>query len=378
MKFVHLSDLHIGKRVNEFNMAEDQKYILKEILKIINEEHCQVVFISGDVYDKTIPSGEAVGIFDDFLTELSKTGIKVFIISGNHDSAERLEFGSRIVKDRDIYIASVFKGAPEKVTLKEKDETVNIFMLPFVKPSTVRPFFEDKTIENYNDCVKLALEKAEIKEDEINILLAHQFVTGALKSDSEEVSVGGIDNVNADVFEGFDYVALGHIHRPQNISTETLRYCGTPLKYSFSEASHKKSVTIVETGKKGEISIKTRELKPLRDMKIIEGSYMDVTDREFYKGLNLDDYYKIILTDEKDIPDAINKLRAIYKNIMSLEYKNTRTMNNNGVDAVQLVEDRSPFEMFEELYKLQNNISMDEEEKSFIKDIMEEVWEEEP
>lgn len=377
MKFVHLSDLHIGKKVNEFNMAEDQKYILKEILKIINEEHCQGVVISGDVYDKTIPSGEAVGIFDDFLTELSNTGVKVFIISGNHDSAERLEFGSRIVKDRDIYIASVFKGAPEKVTLKEKDETVNIFMLPFVKPSTVRPFFENKTIETYNDCVKLALEKAETKEDEINILLAHQFVTGALKSDSEEVSVGGIDNVNADVFEGFDYVALGHIHRPQNISTETLRYCGTPLKYSFSEASHKKSVTIVETGKKGEISIKTRELKPLRDMKIIEGSYMDVADREFYKGLNLDDYYKIILTDEKDIPDAINKLRAVYKNIMSLEYKNTRTMNNNGVDAVQPAEDKSPFEMFEELYKLQNNISMDKEEKSFIKNIMEEVWEEE-
>lgn len=377
MKFIHLSDLHIGKRVNEFSMAEDQRYILNEILKIIKEENCRGVFISGDVYDKTVPSGEAVGIFDDFLTELSKTEAAVFIISGNHDSAERLEFCSRIVRDKSIYIASVFKGAPEKVTLKENGETVSIFMLPFIKPAAVRPFFEDETIETYNDCVRLALEKAEIKEDEVNILLAHQFVTGAVQSESEEISVGGIDNVGAEVFERFDYVALGHIHRPQNISAEKIRYCGTPLKYSFSEANHEKSVTIAETGKKGEISIRTRELKPLRDMKIIEGSYMDVTGREFYKGLNLGDYYKIILTDEKDIPDAISKLRAVYKNIMCIEYKNTRTMNSAAVEAVRQAENKSPFEMFEELYKLQNNSAMDEEEKSFIKNIMEEVWEEE-
>lgn len=377
MKFIHLSDLHIGKRVNEFNMSEDQKYILNEILKIIREENCQGVFISGDVYDKTIPSGEAVGIFDDFLTELSKIGVKVFIISGNHDSAERLEFGSRIVRDKDIYIASVFKGAPEKVTLTDNGEKVNIFMLPFVKPSTVRPFFENEAIDNYNDGVRLALERAEIDEKETNILLAHQFVTGALQSESEEISVGGLDNVNGDVFERFDYVALGHIHRPQNISTEKLRYCGTPLKYSFSEANHKKSVTIVETEKEGKISINTRELKPLHDMRIIEGSYMEVTSKEFYKGFDLDDYYKIILTDEKDIPDAIGKLRAVYKNIMRLEYKNTRTMSDSYVDAVGAVEEKSPLEMFEELYKLQNNGDMDDEEKGFMKNIMEEVWEDE-
>lgn len=379
MKFIHISDLHIGKKVNEFNITEDQKHILKKIINIIKEEKCSGVFISGDVYDKTIPSGEAVMIFDDFLTELSLLGVKVFIISGNHDSAERLEFCSRIVRDRDIYIASVFKGYPEKVTLKENDETVNIFMLPFVKPATVRPFFQNETIETYNEAVKLALSSAEINKSETNILLAHQFVTGAVQSDSEEISVGGIDNVNADVFEQFDYVALGHIHRPQNILSGKLRYCGTPLKYSFSEADHKKSVTVVETEKSGKITISTRELKPLHDMKIIEGSYMEVIGRDFYKELDLDDYYKIILTDEKDIPDVIGKLRTVYKNIMRLEYKGTAVNSDYfSNDVSDKVENKSPLELFEQLYKLQNNRDMDTVEKSFLKNIMEEVWEENP
>lgn len=377
MKFIHISDLHIGKKVNEFNMSEDQKYILNEILEIIRQEHCAGVFISGDVYDKTIPSGEAVRIFDNFLTELAETKAKIFIISGNHDSPERLEFGSRIIRERNIYIASVFKGAPQKVILEDNGEKVNVFMLPFIKPSSARPFFENEEMETYSAAVRLALNAAEVNEDEINILLSHQFVTGALQSESEEISVGGLDSVNAEVFEKFDYVALGHIHRPQNISRETLRYCGTPLKYSFSEANHQKSVTIIETSAKTGISIRTRELKPLRDMKIIEGTYMDVTAKEFYKNLNLDDYYKIILTDEKDIPDAIGKLRTIYKNIMRLEYKNSRTMSDSAVDVLEESEKKSPLEMFQELYRLQNNADMDEEEKNFMKDIMEEVWEEE-
>lgn len=377
MKFVHLSDLHIGKKVNEFSMAEDQIYILKEIAKIIEEEKSNGVFISGDVYDKTVPSGEAVRIFDDFLTRLSKMCVKVFIISGNHDSAERLEFGSRIVRNSNVYIASIFKGSPEKITLEEKGERVNIFMLPFVKPSVVRPFFPDKTINSYDECVKLALEKAEINHEEINILLSHQFVTGALQSDSEELSVGGLDNVAAKAFDGFDYVALGHIHRPQHISRKTLRYCGTPLKYSFSEAYHNKSVTVLVTDENGNIEIKTRELKPLHDMRIIEGSYMEVTDKEFYKELDCDDYYKIILTDESDIPDAVGKLRTIYKNIMRLEYKNRRTMAESSVDAETSIKEKSPLELFEELFSIQNNCSMDKEQKEYMKRIMEEIWEEE-
>lgn len=377
MKFVHLSDLHIGKKVNEFSMAEDQIYILKEIAKIIEEEKCSGVFISGDVYDKTVPSGEAVRIFDDFLTRLSKMCVKVFIISGNHDSAERLEFGSRIIRNSNVYIASIFKGSPEKITLEEKGERVNIFMLPFVKPSVVRPFFPDKTINSYDECVKLALEKAEINYEEINILLSHQFVTGALQSDSEELSVGGLDNVNAKVFDGFDYVALGHIHRPQHIYRKTLRYCGTPLKYSFSEAYHNKSVTVLVTDKNGNIEINTRELKPLRDMRIIEGSYMEVTDKEFYKEFDCDDYYKIILTDESDIPDAIGKLRTIYRNIMRLEYKNRRTMAESAVDAETSIKEKSPLELFEELFSIQNNCSMDKEQREYMKRIMEEIWEEE-
>lgn len=375
MRFIHLSDLHIGKRVNEFNMSEDQKYILEEILNIIREENCQGVFISGDVYDKTVPSGEAVKIFDDFLTKLSKEGVKVFIISGNHDSPERLEFASRIMRENNIYIASIFKGAPEKVELRENGETVNIFMLPFIKPATARPFFQDCQIDTYNDCVNLALKAVDLNKSEVNILLAHQFVTGALQSESEEISVGGVDNVNAEVFEGFDYVALGHIHRPQNISSERLRYCGTPLKYSFSEASHNKSVTVIETGEKGIITIKTRELKPLHDMKIIEGKYMEVTSRGFYSELDLEDYYKIVLTDERDIPDAVGKLRAVYKNIMRLEYKNKRTMNNESVNISQTEREKTPAELFQELYRLQNNADMDKEEKDFIYKIMEEIWE---
>lgn len=376
MRFVHLSDLHIGKRVNEFSMAEDQKYILDKIVRIVEEEKCSGVFISGDVYDKTVPSGEAVAIFDDFLTELSKLNTRVFIISGNHDSPERLEFGSRIVRNSRVYIASLFKGSPEKIQLEENGEKVNIFMLPFIKPSVVRRFFPEETVDTYNECVKLALENAQIDEGEINILLSHQFVTGALQSDSEEISVGGLDNINADVFDKFDYVALGHIHRPQHILRETLRYCGTPLKYSFSEAGHSKSVTVAEVKQKGEVVISTRELKPLHDMRIIQGTYMEVTGREFYKELNREDYYKIILTDENDIPDAIGKLRTIYKNIMRLEYKNTRTMAQSAVDIEDCGEDKSPLELFGELYNIQNNSPMDAGQREYMRKIMEEIWEE--
>lgn len=376
MRFVHLSDLHIGKRVNEFSMAEDQKYILDKIVRIVEEEKCSGVFISGDVYDKTVPSGEAVAIFDDFLTELSKLNTRVFIISGNHDSPERLEFGSRIVRNSRVYIASLFKGSPEKIQLEENGEKVNIFMLPFIKPSVVRRFFPEETVDTYNECVKLALENAQIDEGEINILLSHQFVTGALQSDSEEISVGGLDNINADVFDKFDYVALGHIHRPQHILRETLRYCGTPLKYSFSEAGHSKSVTVAEVKQKGEVVISTRELKPLHDMRIIQGTYMEVTGREFYKELNREDYYKIILTDENDIPDAIGKLRTIYKNIMRLEYKNTRTMTQSAVDIEDSGEEKSPLELFGELYNIQNNSPMDAGQREYMRKIMEEIWEE--
>ena len=246
MKLIHLSDLHLGKRVNEFSMLEDQAYILEQILTIIDAEQPQAVLVAGDIYDKAVPSAEAVQLFDDFLCRLSWRRLQVFVISGNHDSAERIAFGGRLMDGSGIHLSPVYDGTVEPISLTDEWGAVDVYLLPFVKPAHVRRFFPEASIESYTDAMAVAISAMEIKEDRRNILLTHQFVTGALRSDSEQISVGGADNVDAAVFASFDYVALGHIHRPQSIGREAVRYCGTPLKYSFSEAGHRKSVTVVE------------------------------------------------------------------------------------------------------------------------------------
>lgn len=375
MKFIHLSDLHIGKRVNEFSMLEDQEYILKEIISIIDQEKPDSIIIAGDVYDKSAPSTEAVCLFDDFLFELSKRNLKVFIISGNHDSPERIAFGRRLIDKSGIYISPVYDGVITPISLNDSYGELNIYSLPFIKPINVRRFYPDDKIESYTDAVDVAIKNMNIDEKKRNILITHQFVTGALRSESEDISVGGSDNVDVSVFGQFDYVALGHIHRPQKIVRDTVRYCGTPLKYSISEATHDKSVTMVELAEKGNVEIKTFPLKPLRELREIKGSYMELSSKSYYQETNTDDYIHITLTDEEEIPNALGKLRTIYKNIIKLDYDNKRTRVNMIIDCAKQAENKTPLELFTEFFYKQNNKEMDEEQTKIIETLVEKIWE---
>lgn len=377
MKIIHLADLHIGKRVNEFSMIDDQKYILNQILEIIDKEKPDAVIIAGDVYDKQVPSIEAVELLDSFISDISKRKTTTFIISGNHDSAERLAFGSSLMAMGKIYISPVYNGKISKYTLKNDFGSANFYLLPFVKPNHVKRFFPDEKIESYTDAIRVVVDNLKLDTSEINILIAHQFVTGASRTESEEISVGGLDNVDASVFDDFDYVALGHIHRPQKIGTEKIRYCGTPLKYSFSEVNDTKSVSIIEINSKEDFNLRTIPLVPKRDMRKIRGTYEELITKTNYENTNTDDYIHVTLTDEFNVADAIQKLRVIYKNIMKLEYDNMRTRESRKINLDDMViENKNPLEIFSEFYKLQNNKEMNDEQKEIIKKIMEEVWEE--
>lgn len=433
MKLLHISDLHIGKRVNEFSMIEDQKYILRQILTIADQQQADGVMIAGDIYDKPVPSAEAVQVFDWFLTELADRGKKVYAVSGNHDSAERIAFGAQLMRGRGVYVSPVYRGETAKYTLTDAYGEMNIYLLPFIKPAVVRHALEGLTDtdadftqeevlsdaaekekpskvllgscyetekssevssescyetekpskvssescyekekpskvspESYHDAVKIVIERMNVDTSKRNILIAHQFVTGAGRCDSEEVSVGGLDNVESEVFDAFDYVALGHIHSPQFIKRETLRYCGTPLKYSFSEADQEKSVTVVEFAEKGNIQLSTVPLVPFRDMRRIRGTYLEVTARTFYQEFNTEDYVQVTLTDEEDIPDGLQKLRIIYPNLMRLEYDNSRTKQSHMIERAEDIEQKSEQELFAEFYELQNNQPMNAEQAAFV------------
>ena len=379
MKFIHLSDLHIGKKVNGFSMLEDQQDILfKKILPIVDEEKPDCIIIAGDVYDKSIPPSEAVGLLDEFLVKLADRNLQVFIISGNHDSAERLAFGNRLIDKSGIHISPVYQKDTAAFTMKDDFGAVNIYMLPFIKPVHVRTAFESDEIISYTDAVKMAVSKMNINVSERNILITHQFVTGAERSDSEDVSVGGSDNVDASVFDEFDYVALGHLHRPQNVGTNRIRYSGTPLKYSFSEEKDNKSVTVVEIREKGILDVREIPLVPLHEMVTLRGTFSELTEKKFYENTSYrTDYIRMILTDENDIDNALNKLREIYPNIMKLEYDNTRTHHHSQIENLSLsdVEKKSPLDLFAKLYEDQNGMCMSAEQTEFIQKLIKEIWE---
>lgn len=374
MRFLHLSDLHIGKRLNEFSLLEDQAYILGQILEITKSEQPDGVLIAGDVYDKAAPSAEAVGLFDDFLTRLSRSGTAVFLISGNHDSPERIAYGSRILDRCRIYLSPLYEGKTEPVILKDEIGEVAVYLLPFLKPAMLRRFWPEEEIGSYTDALRLAVGAMDISPSRRNILVAHQFVTGASRCESEEVTIGGLDNVDASVFAAFDYVALGHIHSPQSIG-ETIRYCGTPLKYSFSEAGQEKSVTVVELSEKGSLQLRTIPLKPLHDLRELRGRYEELTARSFYEGTPTEDYLHIVLTDEEDVLGAAEKLRTIYPNLMKLSYDNRRTRSDRVLESASGVEEKSPLELLSELYRLQNNQEMSEEQQTYAASVFEAVKE---
>ena len=372
MKLFHLSDLHIGKRVNEFSMIEDQKYILTQILYAADQEKPDGILISGDVYDRTIPTAEAVQVFDAFLTRLSEQKIPAFIISGNHDSAERLAFGSSLMGKSGIYFSKVYDGTVEKIPMQDAYGTVWIYLLPFLRPSTIRHALPGRAeeVQSAADAVRIALEQTKIDEKERNVLLAHQFVTGAKRCDAEELQVGDVDQIPAELFALFEYVALGHIHSPQKVGRETVRYCGAPLKYSFSEAGQEKSITVVELKEKGSVDLRTIPLKPLHDLRKIRGTYLEVTAKSFYENRDCEDYLQVTLTDEEDVPDGMAKLRTIYPNLMRLEYDNKRTRSNAEVRAAERVEEKSELELFQEFYELQNNQSMTEVQEQFVEELL--------
>lgn len=374
MKLIHISDLHLGKRVHEFSMVEDQKYILKQILQIAEDQKADGLLVAGDVYDKSVPTAEAVDLLDAFLTEAAEQKLPVILISGNHDSAQRLAFGGKLFHSNQIHISPIYGGSISPVTLEDEYGEVRVYPVPFLKPAEVRRFFPDKETGSYEQAFSVVMESLQIDTGVRNILLAHQFFAGAQQSESEEISVGGLDVISSAVLPDFDYVALGHIHRPQRIGKETVRYCGTPLKYSFSEAQDQKSVTVVELKEKGQVELGTVLLKPLHDMREVRGSYAQVTLLENYKDTDTSDYMHITLTDEEDIPDVIGKLRVIYPNLMKLDYDNRRTAENRIIENLSGSEKKSPLELFGELYELQNNQEMTGEQKEYLQKMMEKVW----
>lgn len=411
MKFLHISDLHIGKRVNEFSMIEDQKYILRQIKEIALEKQVDAVMIAGDIYDKPVPSAEAVQLFDQFLTELADCGKRVFAVSGNHDSAERIAFGAQLMSSREVYVSPVYDGTVKCVTCQDAYGELCIWLLPFIRPAAVRhawrnmaeeagmenvirnmqtdseTMMEDvggtkqdlaqeddvETVETYQDALQYVVTHMPVDASKRNILVAHQFVTGASRCESEEISVGGLDQIEAGVFDVFDYVALGHIHSPQHIGRETLRYCGTPLKYSFSEAEQQKSVVVMEIKEKGDVLIEKVPLKPLRNLRKIRGTYMELMSKDFYEGTDTGDYLQITLTDEEDVPDGMAKLRTVYPNLMQLVYDNSRTRQSRQVEVTERVEQKSEMELFEEFYEIQNNQPMSEDQQNFVKNLLEEL-----
>lgn len=376
MKFLHLADLHLGKRVNGFSMLEDQAHILRQILAILDDEQPDGVLIAGDVYDKSVPSVEAVGLLDGFLTELRARGVPVLLISGNHDSPERLAFGGRVMDSWGIHISPVYDGALAPVTLQDAFGPVHVWLLPFVKPAHVRRWFPDADIESYTDAVAEAVAHMDIDTAARNVLVTHQFVTGGTRSGSEELSVGGTDNVDSGVFAPFDYVALGHLHGAQHIGRETIRYAGSPLKYSFSEARQHKSVTVVTLGEKGDVQVRTVALTPLRELREIRGSYDELTARSFYEHTTYrSDYLHLILTDEQDVFDAISRLRTIYPYLMTLDYDNARTRAAGGMSVPAETERRTPLELFEALYQRQNHRPMSEVQRAYIAQLMEQIME---
>ena len=371
MKFIHISDLHLGKRVYEYSMIEEQKNALEQVVKAVDDKNVDGIFIAGDIYDKSVPTIEAIELFDSFLVELSKRDIDIFIISGNHDSPERIGFGAELLKSKRIYISKAYEGNIEYIDMEDEYGKVRVHLIPFLKPANVRRFYPDDDITDFNSAIRTVVDNMEINSSHRNVVLVHQFITGAVRSESEESFLGGMDNIEYDLFDQFDYVALGHIHKPQAMGRQQVRYSGALVKYALDEVEQVKSITYLELKDKGDVLIDTIPIVPIHEMRRIEGTYMELTDRNMYIDTKVDDYLHVILKDEEDVPDALRKLRVIYPNILKLEYDNTRTRLRNSVIEREAVRKKEPIEYIEELFVMQNNTDMTSEQISVLRQIME-------
>lgn len=369
MVFLHLSDLHLGRRLYDVSLLPDQQAILRQILDLLDSHGADAVLLAGDIYDKPIPSAEAVRLLDWFLTQLANRKKPVFLVSGNHDSAERVSFGAHLLNRGGIYIAPVLEEITKPVILEDKYGPICVYLLPFVKPVHVRRIIPDTEILTYTDAVKAIVDAWSPDTSVRNILVAHQFVAGGTRSESESISIGGLDDVSAEVFAPFDYVALGHLHGAQSVSRETIRYCGTPLAYSFSEEAQR-SVTWVELGEKGQIRVTQTPLTPIHPVQTLRGTF-----EELLSGQS-ENYLRIILQDEDDIPYAMPRLRRRYPNLLRLEYDNLRTRMQAQLEPLGHTE-LSPMQMLEDFYRSRNNSPMGEELRKLVKNWMEEIWGEE-
>jgi len=350
MKFLHISDLHLGKQLSDLSLLVDQEYILDQIVSIADEQKADAVLIAGDVYQRSAPQAEAMALFDRFVTSLVSIGKKVFIISGNHDSALRVSYFSSLVRNSGVFITEAFDGRLQSVSLQDEHGEIILWMLPFLRPSQVRRTLPGEKISTYQDAVAAVLRNTPIDPTKRNLLMCHQFITGCETSDSEELAVGGLDNIDASLFEAFDYVALGHIHKPQRVGRDTLRYAGSPLKYSFSEHNHRKSVALVTLQEKGTIEVSALPLYPLRDLRLVEGSLAEIAAMPYSE-----DYVWITIHDELPPPDARITLSINFPNMLKFSVVNSRTKYDVNVLATQRMEDKSVPELFEDFYRLQNN-----------------------
>ncbi len=378
MKLLHLADLHLGKRVNGFSMIEDQTYILSQITALIDQEHPQAVLIAGDIYDRSVPSEEAVNLFDHFLVQLATRHLEVFLISGNHDSAERIAFGNQLMERSGIHVSPVYNGTVTPVTLTDEYGPVQFYLLPFLKPGHVRQVEPEEKIETYTDAMRTVIARLQLDPRQRNVAIAHQFVDGGGPSGSEESSGGGVELRTDQGFQDFDYVALGHLHASQQVGRESVRYAGSPLKYSMSECTQVKSVTFAELGSKGQIDIRAIPLRAKRDMRRLEGSFAEVLQLAREDSVNREDYYEIVLTDEEDVFNAMTRLRTWFPNLMSLRYDNTRTRTASRIEGAADLQGKSQLELFEELYQAQNGQEMSAEQKKLVENLITEIWEGEP
>ena len=372
MKLLHLGDLHLGRSLGDFDLIADQKYILDQILKIIEKENVDGVLIAGDVYDKSIPSEAATNLLDYFLCKLSESRVQTFMISGNHDSDDRLNYGSNLFEANQIYISALYHGTLDKRTVTDEYGEVNVYLLPFVKASQVRHFYPEETIDSYDDAVRVILKHADMDVTQRNVIVAHQFVTGQ----SEDPALGGsegagtqsvglVEKIGYDCFDGFDYVALGHIHSPQRVGRDEVRYSGSPLKYSLSEVHNAKSVPVITMGKKGEVTLELIPLKPMRDLRHIKGNLKALLEPK--NMTDVEDFIYVTLTDEEIINDAMGIFQQTYPNTVKIDYDNSRTRAMEHVDISNIAENKSFSELISDFYRLIYNCEMSGEEMDYMR-----------
>lgn len=387
MKLIHLSDLHIGCRLGEYSLTDDQRTVLCSLLDILRTESPDALLIAGDIYDKSIPTAEAVALLDAFLTEAAAI-TRVFLIAGNHDSPERISFGGRLMEQSGVCLCGVYDGQIHRFTLEDEYGDVHIYLLPYIRPADVRRYFPEENTDSFDAAFGVAVSALNVDPKARNVILSHQFVTGGERSESETVSigttnsVGGTDAVGASHLAAFDYAALGHLHRAQNCRAENgdciIRYSGTPMAYSVSEADDEKSVSIVQLCEKGDISVRTCPITPPRRIYCLRGTYETLMARDFYGDTDYrDSYVQVTLTDEEDIPDALYRLRTVYPYLLRLEYDNTRTRTEQSFDAAEDAADMHPLLLFDTFYREQNGLCMDDEMKHYMDGLIGCLWEEE-